>query len=45
MGIAHTILILDDLLTRRQRFLAEDSLITPRAIERAQPDITTTDGQ
>ena len=33
MGIAHTILILDNLLARSQRLLTEDGLVTPRAVE------------
>ena len=45
MRIAHAVLVLDDLLTRCDRLLAETCLIAPRAVEMTEPYVTSADRQ
>ena len=45
MGIAHTVLILDNLHARSERFLRQKALIGPGTGEMGEPHITAADGQ
>ena len=45
MGIAHTVLILDNLHARSERFLRQNPFIGPGTGEMGQPYIATADGQ
>ena len=45
MRIAHTVLVLDDLLSWGDRLLAETCLIAPRAVEMTEPYVSSADRQ
>ena len=45
VGVACSVLVLDDLQTRLQQFFGNSSLVSPRAVEMRQPYLTATDGQ